>query len=834
MPGASALSQKRFAPRVLELEHHLVMGQTSLGVPRLLGISGKALNAGPGCGGPAADAASRYPRPAQSAPNADLPTSSCPLHPHSPRSPLHSPQPSRRHLLWPGEIRAESGGSAARDDLSNNSALPTRASSFNQIFSGAVASRGVSEDQDVGGIDAFGRRQVGKTANSARPRARLAFDSAQLRGNYVPVLRGAANATGAAQEREAELRQAMGLARHQADTAGGLLPQHPRQSAISEAVQDEVSSPHRSSQGWLAEATSLAYQVVRSGAGAHGAAARPADAGVHARRASAPPSSREARDASDYVPRAVSARNAGRTGLIRGADGNAPVQDDRVKHGEGRAPRLASRLLSGWPSRRAAPSSQDAGGKRSGIQSRGGAEGACGHFGRREEKEEGKGGDTTKKQEPGPGAGSAEWAEEAVAGLATRAWPASHVHSGAEAVAGAQPAASSAVTCSPAGEPAGQETGAPMVDAAAIPSGCGGSACRAAGTDEDMRREGEGVERTACDSLHSLSQGCGLEEGLVTGTRSEEDGDQAMSQAGKDAEEEIAGREDGERGEGGDVDADLDGLESPARRGRRAGKGGKAKKKESVYLGYCSNTSVILMRELLAKWGWRQVDAKTDCRFVWMDPWHANRLGLLTTVCKTQRVNFLPGMKEMCNKKPLYRRLNQAKRQGHADDIFFLPPTYVLPEDYDALEEVLADKKPKTYICKPDGGAQGNGIFLVRSGQEHRLTRGDKFVVQRYIHKPLLLDGYKFDLRLYVLITSVDPLRCYLFTDGLARFCTQPYAAPTAKNLDQTYMHLTNYSLNKGVHSLHPIAVCSCTSPLLGRSSKERGRGRGGWRKERL
>ena len=132
----------------------------------------------------------------------------------------------------------------------------------------------------------------------------------------------------------------------------------------------------------------------------------------------------------------------------------------------------------------------------------------------------------------------------------------------------------------------------------------------------------------------------------------------------------------------------------------------------------------------------------------------------------------------------------------------------MLPEDYEALEEVLADKKPKTYICKPDGGAQGNGIFLVRSGQEHRLTRGDKFVVQRYIHKPLLLDGYKFDLRLYVLITSVDPLRCYLFTDGLARFCTQPYAAPTAKNLDQTYMHLTNYSLNKGVHSLHPIAVC--------------------------
>ena len=93
--------------------------------------------------------------------------------------------------------------------------------------------------------------------------------------------------------------------------------------------------------------------------------------------------------------------------------------------------------------------------------------------------------------------------------------------------------------------------------------------------------------------------------------------------------------------------------------------------------------------------------------------------------------------------------------------------------------------------------AKGAGIFLLRSGQEHKLQPSDKYVVQRYIHKPLLLDGYKFDLRLYVLVTSVDPLRCYLFTDGLARFCTQQYAPPNSKNMDQVYMHLTNYSLNK-------------------------------------
>lgn len=48
---------------------------------------------------------------------------------------------------------------------------------------------------------------------------------------------------------------------------------------------------------------------------------------------------------------------------------------------------------------------------------------------------------------------------------------------------------------------------------------------------------------------------------------------------------------------------------------------------------------------------------------------------------------------------------------------------------------------------------------------------------------------------MYVLITSFDPLRVYVFNEGLARFSSEPYNAETAKQ--NKYAHLTNYSINK-------------------------------------
>ena len=70
--------------------------------------------------------------------------------------------------------------------------------------------------------------------------------------------------------------------------------------------------------------------------------------------------------------------------------------------------------------------------------------------------------------------------------------------------------------------------------------------------------------------------------------------------------------------------------------------------------------------------------------------------------------------------------------------------------------------------------------------------------MQKYLAKPFLIDGFKVDFRIYVLVTACDPtFRVYMYEDGLARLATSKYRQPTQKNLNEVFCHLTNYSINK-------------------------------------
>lgn len=199
--------------------------------------------------------------------------------------------------------------------------------------------------------------------------------------------------------------------------------------------------------------------------------------------------------------------------------------------------------------------------------------------------------------------------------------------------------------------------------------------------------------------------------------------------------------------------------------------------------------------------GWKLIEenasekTKSSCNFIWVDTSNVNEF--FNTIQPWQRINHFPGMTNIARKTKLAEHLDCMKKRFKKDFSFY-PTTYTLPRDKHHMKKYFepGGKSKSTYIVKPDGGCQGRGIFLTKkwSAIEELSTT---HVAQRYISDPLLIDNKKFDLRIYVLITSCDPLRIYLFQDGLVRLCTQDFSKPTSSNMENTCMHLSNYSINK-------------------------------------
>ena len=75
------------------------------------------------------------------------------------------------------------------------------------------------------------------------------------------------------------------------------------------------------------------------------------------------------------------------------------------------------------------------------------------------------------------------------------------------------------------------------------------------------------------------------------------------------------------------------------------------------------------------------------------------------------------------------------------------------------------------------------------------LNKDDSSVVCRYISNPILINGFKIDLRIYVVVTSFAPLKIYVFNEGITRFASEKYT--NTENLNNKFIHLTNYSVNK-------------------------------------
>jgi len=104
------------------------------------------------------------------------------------------------------------------------------------------------------------------------------------------------------------------------------------------------------------------------------------------------------------------------------------------------------------------------------------------------------------------------------------------------------------------------------------------------------------------------------------------------------------------------------------------------------------------------------------------------------------------------------------------------------------------------WIVKPAGKSRGRGIECARTLADILDARGgdghreSQWIAQRYIERPLLIRGLKWDVRQWVLVTAMNPLTVYVYDRFYLRFCCYPFELD---NLSNRYIHLSNNSIQK-------------------------------------
>uniref|UniRef100_A0A803Y482 Tubulin--tyrosine ligase-like protein 5 n=1 Tax=Meleagris gallopavo TaxID=9103 RepID=A0A803Y482_MELGA len=200
---------------------------------------------------------------------------------------------------------------------------------------------------------------------------------------------------------------------------------------------------------------------------------------------------------------------------------------------------------------------------------------------------------------------------------------------------------------------------------------------------------------------------------------------------------------------------------------------------ERYHLSYkIVRTDSRLVRSILTAHGFHEVHPNSsDYNLMWTGS-HLKPY-LLRSLTDIQKVNHFPRSYELTRKDRLYKNVSRMQLSHGFKTFHILPQTFILPAEYQEFCSTYSkDRGP--WIVKPVASSRGRGVYLINNS----LT-SDNFI-----------SDFKFDVRLYVLVTSYDPLVIYLYEEGLARFATVRYDQ-TSKNIKNQFMHLTNYSVNK-------------------------------------
>lgn len=176
----------------------------------------------------------------------------------------------------------------------------------------------------------------------------------------------------------------------------------------------------------------------------------------------------------------------------------------------------------------------------------------------------------------------------------------------------------------------------------------------------------------------------------------------------------------------------------------------------------------------------------------WKIIWGFVNPEFLSQLQPNQKVNHFPGCWNLGRKDSLLRYFLKMNR-NYPEEYNYIPQTFLLQNEEKRYEQM---KSSGLWIIKPCASSRGRGIRLLRSNSSLPKKNKKNYLISKYIENPHLINGYKYDLRVYVLVTSFDPLILYVYEDGLVRFATSLFSKKKG-NLSNIFAHVTNFSINK-------------------------------------
>ncbi|UJR17924.1 hypothetical protein I4U23_004823 [Adineta vaga] len=236
--------------------------------------------------------------------------------------------------------------------------------------------------------------------------------------------------------------------------------------------------------------------------------------------------------------------------------------------------------------------------------------------------------------------------------------------------------------------------------------------------------------------------------------------------------------------------------------------------KPVCFIGPGNNAELI--EEILKSAGYQNHPERIDeYKFKWVQCSYEVNWNLFKD--GEQIVNHIQGEDYFTNKLQLYQSLQTYENTSQTitkrplsflSINEYLPQTFKLDEKHDRDILFNLHKPGDVWICKPSGLNQGKGIYIVRDitqlkekydkleanprSKSSTFRQQNKLIVQRYIMNPLLIHGKKFDIRCYMLISSVQPLLVH-YHSGYIRLSMFDFD----QHDENLLTHLTNQYMQK-------------------------------------